>query len=64
MKKAIFHIANILACLICGCVAMQSAFAQTRVAASCPKPPFYVQIDYQFDWPPVELEALDELILS
>ena len=59
MKKAIFHIANILACLICGYVAMQSAFAQTRVAAtSCPKPPFYIQIDYQFDWPPVEQKLL------
>ena len=66
MKKAIFHIAMVLVCVISVCGSADNTFAQTKPAAgSCPKPPSFIQIDYQFDWSPAEQKRLmDEFELK
>ena len=59
MKKAIFHIAKNLVCIMSVYGAMFGASTQAHaIAASCPKPPSYIQIDYQFEWSPAEQKRL------
>ena len=59
MKKTVFLNAKILVWVISIYGSMHSAYAQIEAATvSCPDPPSYIQIDYQFDWPPTEQKRL------
>ena len=59
MKKTVFRNAKILVWVISVYGLIQSASAQLQTtAASCPEPPSYIQIDYQFDWSPTEQKRL------
>ncbi len=61
MKNAVFHIVKILVCITGVYGTFQGVSKQTQAAeTSCPEPPSFIQIDYQFDWSPAEQKRLTD----